>query len=55
LAALAVETGIPPHVLEDTDWVYLEAMADHLKAKAAALSGSEDDVDWDEMFGGDDG
>ena len=38
-------------MLEDTDWWYIDAISKHLKAKADAMSGRGDDIDWDETFG----
>ena len=51
-----MESGIAPHVLEETDPAYLDAMTDHLQARARAASGdTEPEIDWDDTFGGDDG
>lgn len=30
----------------------IDAMVNHLKAKARALSGDDEEIDWDETFGG---
>jgi hypothetical protein len=51
LGAISAETGIPPHVLEDTDWAYIDAISRHLRAKAKAASGDDDEIDWDETYG----
>jgi hypothetical protein len=49
---LAVESGIAPSVLELEHPAYLDAMADHLIARAKAQSGdTEPDIDWDETYG----
>lgn len=41
-------------MLEEQHPAYLDAMADHLIARAKAMSGdSEPDIDWDETYGGD--
>ena len=50
---MAVESGIPPSVLESEHPAYLDAMVDHLVAKAKAASGdTEPEIDWDETYGG---
>lgn len=49
---MSAETGVAPHVYED-DWEYLLFTIDHLKARARAASGEDEDIDWDEMYGSD--
>lgn len=41
-------------MLADEPAHYFDGIVRHLKAKARAMSGDEDDIDWDETFGGGD-
>ena len=50
---MACETGIPVSVLGEEDAAVLDAMVDHLKARARAMSGDDDEIDWDETYGSD--
>lgn len=41
-------------MLADEDPAYFDAIVRHLKAKAKALSGDDDDeIDWDDTYGSD--